>query len=67
MGGARERTPLGASCRYCDSNDTWIEMRLETKPPGTHSLAGVGTKLAATEWPYAVCDGCGHTSRGQQD
>ena len=42
-------------------------MRLETKPPGTHSLAGVGTKLAATEWPYAVCGGCGHTSRGQQD
>lgn len=66
-GNKPERQPLGVPCRYCGSADTWIEMRLETKPPGTFSLAGVGMKLTATTWPYAVCDGCGHVSRGQRD
>ena len=60
-----ERKPLGAPCRYCGSADTWVEIRLEGKPLGTFSLAGVQTKTTAGEWPYAVCDGCGHESRGQ--
>lgn len=59
------RTPLGALCRHCGSLDTWIEERFEPQPLGTYSLAGAQMKFAATPWPYAVCDDCGHTSRGQ--
>ena len=61
-----ERTPLGAPCCYCGSADTWIELRPEAKPIGTFSLAGAHPKVSASTWPYAVCDGCGHVSRGQR-
>lgn len=61
-----ERRPLGASCVYCGSADTWIEFRFEVKPVGTYSLAGAQMKFSATTWPYAVCDGCGHVSRGKR-
>lgn len=64
--GLPEREPLGAPCRYCDSADTWVEWRFDAVPVGTYSLAGVGTKVLATRWPYAVCDGCGHVSRGSR-
>lgn len=33
MGGSGERASLGASCRYCGSSDTWVEMHLEATPP----------------------------------
>lgn len=56
--------PLGYACRYCGSADTWIESRLEVRPPGTYSLAGAAIKYAARSWPHAVCGGCGHVSRG---
>lgn len=60
-----ERAPLGAPCRHCGSADTWIEQRFEAQPLGTYTLAGAQTKFTATPWPYAVCDGCGHKSRGK--
>lgn len=60
------RRPLGAPCRHCGSADTWIEQRFEPQPLGTYALAGAQTKFTATSWPYAVCDGCGHTSRGER-
>lgn len=59
------RELVGACCRHCGSADTWLEVRLEPKPVGTWSLAGQQTKVAAAVWPYLVCDGCGHVSRGQ--
>jgi hypothetical protein len=62
---APERKPLGAPCRYCGSGDTWVEWRLEAKPLGSFSLAGAQMKFSANRWPYAVCDGCGHVSRGE--
>lgn len=61
-----ERQPLGAPCRYCGSDKTWVEWRLEANPVGTYSLAGVQMKFPVRRWPYAICDGCGHVSRGQQ-
>lgn len=71
-GVGESRTPsrshlADVTCRHCGAEKVWIEWRLEAKAPGTHSLAGMAMKLAATSRPYAVCDGCGHTSRGQQD
>ena len=60
-----ERTPLGAPCRHCGSHDTFIELRLDPKPPASYSLAGAQNKVAATAWPWAVCDGCGKTSKGK--
>lgn len=59
-----ERLPLGVPCKYCGSENTFIVMRLEPAPIGTFALAGVGMKTTAKEWPWAVCDGCGHESRG---
>lgn len=61
------RRPLGAVCRHCGSTDTWIEERWETDPPASAALAGVQMKTTARLWPYAVCDGCGHVSRGTVD
>ena len=60
-----DRRPLGAPCRHCGSWNTWIEWRVEAKPLGSHSLSGTQLKVSATTWPYAVCDGCGHESRGE--
>jgi hypothetical protein len=60
-----ERKPLGFACRYCKSEDTWVECRLEVNQMGTWSLAGEQEKATAQSWPYAVCGECGHVSRGQ--
>ena len=59
------RRPLGAPCKYCGSPETFIEDRLEVKPPGEFSLAGAQMKFPTHKWPYAVCGGCGHVSRGR--
>lgn len=61
------RTPLGADCLYCGSGDTWIEYRLEARPVGTFSLAGMQMKFSTRRLPFAVCDHCGHVSRGKQE
>lgn len=60
-----DRKPLGAPCVYCTSADTWVEWRLEATPLGEFSLAGAQMKWPVKHWPYAVCDGCGHVSRGK--
>lgn len=62
-----ERLPLGVPCKYCGSDKTFVVMRLEPAPLGSFSLAGVGMKTTAKEWPWAVCDGCGHESRGKTE
>lgn len=55
-------------CRFCGPEQPLrVEMRLEAAPIGSFSLAGVQAKFSAKEWPYAVCDGCGRSSRGEQD
>lgn len=54
----------GATCRYCGHDVVRVEWRMEALPVGTYSLAGVQAKFAAREWPWAVCCGCGHESRG---
>lgn len=53
-------------CKYCGHKGIRVEWRLEAKPVGTWSLAGVQKKCLAGEWPYAICNGCGHESRGQR-
>lgn len=53
------------TCRYCGHGAIRVEERLEALPEGAYSLAGEQDKVAARTWPYAVCEGCGHTSRGQ--
>jgi len=58
--------PSAWTCRHCGHVGVRIEWRLEAKPLGTFSLAGVQTKVSATEHPYAVCEGCGHVSRGER-
>lgn len=63
--GLGERTPLGAPCRYCGSADTWVELRLVPKPVGSYSISGAQDKVVASEWPHAVCGGCGHVSVGK--
>lgn len=59
------REPLGASCVYCGSDETYVEYRVEAKPVGSFSLAGAQAKVSSYTWPYAVCAGCGHESRGK--
>lgn len=54
-------------CKYCSHQGIRIEERLETVPWGNYSLAGVQNKYAARKWLWAVCEGCGHESRGQKD
>lgn len=51
------RRPLGKPCRACGSTNTWVEMRREVDRtrPG-----------AAGEWPYAVCQACGHVVKGRR-
>lgn len=56
--------PSTWTCRHCRHVGIRIEMRLETAPLGSFSLAGAQAKVTAREWPYAVCEGCGHVSRG---
>ena len=54
---SRARRPLGKPCRSCGSTNTWVELRREPD----QTLPG-----AAGEWPYAVCQSCGHAARGQR-
>ncbi len=60
-----ERIKLGVTCTYCGSNETWIEQRLTAMPIGSFSLSGMTPKVSARYWPWAVCDGCGHESKGK--
>lgn len=56
------------TCKYCGtSGKVRLEMRLVAKELGTFSLAGAQPKVSAYRWPWAVCDACGHESRGQAD
>lgn len=53
---SRARRPLGKPCPSCGSTSTWVEWRREvdgSRPGG------------AGEWPYAVCQTCGHAARGR--
>ncbi|GHG59147.1 hypothetical protein GCM10012320_33120 [Sinomonas cellulolyticus] len=60
-----QRVPLAAPCRYCGAWSIFVELRLEARPVGSFSLAGAMPKASASTWPYAVCDACGHGSRGE--
>ena len=61
-----EGVPLdGALCKRCGSEDFRVVYKLEARPLGTFSLSGHQMKFSAQQWPYAVCQGCGATSRGQ--
>lgn len=53
---SRARRPLGKPCRSCGSTSTWVEWRREVdgSRPGE-----------AGEWPYAVCQTCGHAAKGR--
>lgn len=56
-----------ATCRYCGATGRIrVEWRLEAKPLGTYSIAGLQPKAVARSHPYATCGGCGHVSRGQR-
>lgn len=58
--------PVPGTCARCNTDGTLrIEYRLEAKPLGTYSLAGAQMKVAATRWPWMVCDACGSTCRGE--
>lgn len=53
---SRARRPLGKPCQSCGSTSTWVEWRREvdgSRPGG------------AGEWPYAVCQTCGHAAKGR--
>ena len=52
-------TPTDTPCPACGYEFLILEMRLVAKPLGTYSLAGMQLKVAAYEWPYIVCKGCG--------
>lgn len=58
--------PVGVRCRYCGHVGIRVEWRFEAREPGTYSLAGVQDKVSAHRWPFAICEGCGHESRGQR-
>lgn len=52
------------ACPSCDVRHV-VDLRqtLEAKPPGTYSLSGAQTKVAATEsWSY-VCTNCGASGK----
>lgn len=42
-------------CPSCGELTLRVETRLESRPLGTWSLAGVQLKTSARTWPYAVC------------
>lgn len=60
-----------AECKYCNTvgkiRIEWRE-RFVPKPMGTWSLAGQQMKMTGTmvNWPYAICDACGHESEGKR-
>lgn len=53
-----------ATCRYCGSNDIWLEVReqISASPSGYFSLAGVQMKFSALRMPsyWLVCDECSY-------
>ncbi len=51
------RRPLGKPCRACGSTSTWVEWRREDHQAGPDG---------AGEWPYAVCQACGHAAKGRR-
>lgn len=53
------------SCQYCGHKGLRIVWRLRPSQIGTFSLSGAQMKVSARDWPWAVCDGCGHESRGE--
>lgn len=58
-------TPSGLWCKNCGpAFPLRIEMRLVAKPL-TYSISGMQNKIAASEWPYAVCDNCKSECRGK--
>lgn len=66
------QTMEGVMCVYCHATGRIVvEWRDEyvPRPNGTYSLAGMGEKVSAvlTRWPWAVCKGCGHASRGKKE
>ncbi|OQQ23343.1 hypothetical protein A6411_23830 [Prescottella equi] len=54
-------------CPACGATTLEIEWRLEPKPIGSHSLAGVQMKVAATSLPWLVCRSCGVEAKGKQE
>lgn len=58
-----EETP----CPNCGEKKLRVEYRLEAKPIGTFSVAGSQPKVAARQWPWVVCDGCGVEARAKED
>lgn len=55
--GVHVRQPLGKPCRACGSTSTWVEIRRELDRAGSGQVG---------EWPYAVCQACGHAERGRR-
>ncbi|MCA1008980.1 hypothetical protein LCL87_24990 [Rhodococcus hoagii] len=55
------------TCPACGAAALEIEWRLEPKPIGSHSLAGVQMKVAATSWPWMVCRSCGVEAKGKRE
>jgi hypothetical protein len=56
--------PVPNPCPRCGTPALHIEERLTVKRPGTYSLAGVQTKVAATQSVYLVCRACGAEVEG---
>lgn len=55
-----------AQCTNCQSIGTLeLSTRLEARPPGTYSLAGVQPKVSAREVPMLTCSSCGAECRGK--
>ncbi|MFZ2238016.1 MAG: hypothetical protein WAV90_00575 [Gordonia amarae] len=62
----------GLWCRHCGpEHPLRIEWRDEivARPLGSFSLAGAQMKFSATkrQWPWAICDNCGHESKGKTE
>ena len=54
-------------CPTCGNRTLVVELRLEARPLGTHSLSGTQLKTSARQWPYAVCTtgGCDFVKRAK--
>lgn len=57
-------TATTTPCPACGYEFLSIETRLVAKTT-PYSLAGVQNKVAAYEWPYIVCKGCGISAPGK--
>jgi len=61
-------TPETTPCPVCSvTGSLSVALRLTPKPFGSFSLAGVGTKVTATEVPVLACAACGMTRDGWVD